>query len=64
MEGVHHASAEIFSAAVNYGGTLTGEHGISLLNREFLGVALKPEVIEAMRRVKGGESKRPSILTA
>ena len=52
MERVHRASGEIFAAAVKYGGTLSGEHGIGLLKKEFLGMALSPPVIDAMRRVK------------
>jgi len=52
VERVHRAASEIFAAAVKYGGTLSGEHGIGLLKKDFLGIALSPEVIEAMKRVK------------
>jgi glycolate oxidase len=52
VERVHRAASEIFAAAVKYGGTLSGEHGIGLLKKDFLGMALSPEVIEAMKRVK------------
>jgi glycolate oxidase len=49
---VNRAAAEIFAAAVRLGGTLTGEHGIGLLKKEFLASALDPIELEMMRRVK------------
>ena len=52
LERVKKAAEEIFAAATSVGGTLSGEHGIGLLKREFLGMDLSPEVIDAMRRVK------------
>ncbi|MBI2954816.1 MAG: FAD-binding protein [Chloroflexi bacterium] len=52
MQRVEKASREIFAAAVGFGGTLSGEHGIGLLKREFLPLDLSPQVIEAMRAVK------------
>lgn len=51
-ERVHRASRDIFAAAVAFGGTLSGEHGIGLLKKECLGMALANEVISAMKRVK------------
>lgn len=52
VERVQAAAAEIFEAAVELGGTLTGEHGVGLLKREFLGLALDPTTIEVMRALK------------
>jgi glycolate oxidase len=52
MERVHAASGEIFAAAVALGGTLSGEHGIGLLKREFLHLGLQPEAIDLMKRLK------------
>ena len=52
VERVNRAAAEIFAAAVRLGGTLTGEHGIGLLKKEFLASALDPVELEMMRRVK------------
>ncbi|MBI4319924.1 MAG: FAD-binding protein [Chloroflexi bacterium] len=49
---VQEAAEDIFAAAVSLGGTLSGEHGIGLLKREFLSMDLSPAVIEAMRLVK------------
>lgn len=52
VERVNRAAAEIFEAAVRLGGTLTGEHGIGSLKKEFLTMALDPVELEMMRRVK------------
>lgn len=52
VERVNRAAAEIFQAAVRLGGTLTGEHGIGTLKKEFLAMALDPVELEMMRRVK------------
>jgi len=52
VERVNRAAAEIFDAAVRLGGTLTGEHGIGMLKKEFLAMALDPVELELMRRIK------------
>ncbi|HWE63889.1 MAG TPA: FAD-linked oxidase C-terminal domain-containing protein [Chloroflexota bacterium] len=52
VERVNRAAAEIFEAAVALGGTLTGEHGIGSLKKEFLTMALDPIELALMRRVK------------
>jgi glycolate oxidase len=52
VDRVNRAAAEIFEAAVSLGGTLTGEHGIGSLKKEFLSMALDPMELELMRRVK------------
>ncbi|HWS83609.1 MAG TPA: FAD-linked oxidase C-terminal domain-containing protein [Ktedonobacteraceae bacterium] len=39
-------------AALDLGGTLSGEHGIGLLKREFLPHALEDNVIEMMKGIK------------
>lgn len=49
---VQEASAAIFTAAVELGGTLSGEHGVGVLKREFLPLAVDPAAIEAMRAIK------------
>ena len=49
---VNQAAAEIFQITVSLGGTLTGEHGIGYLKKEFLALALDPIELELMRRVK------------
>ncbi|MCL5961808.1 MAG: FAD-binding protein [Chloroflexi bacterium] len=51
-EKVHQAATEIFEAAVSLGGTLSGEHGIGVSKREFLNMALSPEVIAVMKTIK------------
>lgn len=52
VERVNRAAAEIFQAAVSLQGTLTGEHGIGSLKKEFLSMALDPVELELMRRIK------------
>ncbi|HYP39187.1 MAG TPA: FAD-linked oxidase C-terminal domain-containing protein [Chloroflexia bacterium] len=52
MERVQAAAREIFEAAVSLGGTLSGEHGIGTLKREFLSESLDAATIEMMRRIK------------
>ena len=58
VERVNRAAAEIFEAAVRLGGTLTGEHGIGSLKKEFLSLALDPVELELMRRVKAAFDPR------
>lgn len=52
MARVQTAAREILEAAVRLGGTLSGEHGIGLLKREFLHESLDATTIEMMERVK------------
>ncbi len=52
MQRVRQAAAEIFDAAIALGGTLSGEHGIGLLKKEFLERDLGSAQVEAMRRIK------------
>ncbi len=46
------AVAETFAAAVDLGGTISGEHGIGYVKAPYLGLALDAPTIEAMRRIK------------
>lgn len=43
---------EIFEATVALGGSITGEHGIGLVQREFVPIACSSEEIRLMREVK------------
>ncbi len=45
--------AEIFRAAMELGGSLSGEHGIGLEKRQFLKEAMDPVAIEIMKKIKG-----------
>jgi glycolate oxidase len=47
------AVEEVFRAVVGLGGTITGEHGIGSAQMRYLGLRHSPEVIAAMRAVKG-----------
>jgi glycolate oxidase len=46
------AVAEMLRMAVALGGTITGEHGVGLAKREFLGLEQSREVIALQRRLK------------
>lgn len=46
------AAREIFEAAVALGGTLSGEHGIGVLKKQFMELDLGPDALEVMRRIK------------
>jgi glycolate oxidase len=52
MARVQAAAREIFEAAVALGGTLSGEHGIGTLKREFLSRSLDATQVEMMQRIK------------
>jgi glycolate oxidase len=52
VERVRQAASEIFEAAIELGGTLTGEHGIGLAKRDYLNKALHPLAREQMLAVK------------
>jgi glycolate oxidase len=52
MQRVRAAAAEIFAAAIDCGGTLSGEHGIGLLKKEFLEQDLGSDAVHAMKKIK------------
>jgi glycolate oxidase len=52
LERVERAAAAIFRAALELGGTLSGEHGIGSLKREFLIEDLGPDAVALMRGIK------------
>jgi len=43
----------IIESAVEFGGVLSGEHGIGLEKQKFLKRQLEPKVIDMMKKVKG-----------
>jgi D-lactate dehydrogenase (quinone) len=43
---------EIFALVISLDGTLSGEHGIGIAKRDFMPLALSPETLDLMRRVK------------
>jgi glycolate oxidase len=53
LERVEAAATAVFRAALDLGGTLSGEHGIGTLKREFLEDDLGPAGVETMHRIKG-----------
>ena len=50
----HAAMARVFALALGLDGTLSGEHGIGLLKRDFMAQALDPPTLALMRQVKAG----------
>jgi glycolate oxidase len=52
MRRVEGAAREIFEAAVALGGTLSGEHGIGLLKKQFMELDVGADVLALMRRIK------------
>ena len=46
------AKRRVFELAVEMGGTISGEHGIGIMKSEFLPLALQPDAIAAMKRIK------------
>lgn len=49
---VRGVSEQVFRAALDLGGTVTGEHGIGLLKRDYLGWELPPPAMDLQRAVK------------
>jgi glycolate oxidase len=43
---------EIFAAALDLGGTLSGEHGVGVLKRPYFAKALGPVSVEVQKRIK------------
>ncbi len=52
VERVHKAAAEIFAAAIDLGGTLSGEHGIGLVKQPFIARKMSPDMLGLMQRIK------------
>ena len=44
--------AEVFEWVLDLGGTLSGEHGIGLLKRDFMSRAVAPATLQLMRQIK------------
>ncbi len=52
MARVRAAATEIFQTAVELGGTLSGEHGIGLLKKQFMELDVGPDALAVMRAIK------------
>lgn len=52
MKRVRSAVEEIFQAALQLGGTLSGEHGIGMAKKKFIPWQMGPDEIEAMKNIK------------
>jgi len=51
-EKAHAAIAEIFQAALDLNGTMSGEHGVGLAKQPYIHLELKPEQVMAMQAIK------------
>jgi len=51
-ERAHRAFDEIMSAAIDLGGTITGEHGVGSLKASHLVAQLGPDVMAINQRIK------------
>jgi glycolate oxidase len=52
MHRVAGAARAIFETTVELGGTLSGEHGIGLLKKQFMELDLGPDALAVMRKIK------------
>jgi glycolate oxidase len=52
MKRVEKAAGEIFDSAVALGGTLTGEHGIGIMKRDYVTTSLDPMMLTWMKAIK------------
>lgn len=51
-ERAHACLADLFALVISLDGTLSGEHGIGLVKREFMPLALSPNTLGLMRNIK------------
>ena len=58
VQRVEHAARDIFRAALRLGGTLSGEHGVGTLKREFLEEAQGPLAVSLARSIKAAFDPR------
>ena len=52
MEKVEKAVTAIFEAAIDLGGTLSGEHGIGIMKKAFMPMEFDHFSLEMMKRIK------------
>lgn len=52
IERVHKAFGDIFAAAIELDGTITGEHGVGAAKRPYLEARLGPDQMALLRRIK------------
>lgn len=52
LDAMHRCLPELFQLTLGLGGTISGEHGIGLVKKAFIGLELETEVLRLMRGVK------------
>jgi len=53
LEKAHEAIKEVFQAALDLGGTMSGEHGVGLAKQPFIPMELSADQVMAMKAIKG-----------
>jgi glycolate oxidase len=51
-EKAHEAIKEVFQAALDLGGTMSGEHGVGLAKQPYIHLELTPDQVAAMQAIK------------
>ena len=52
VSAVHDLALEVAKVALKYGGVLSGEHGIGLMKRDFMPLAVDPDTLNYFRALK------------
>ena len=52
LERVHEAAGEIFRAAIDMGGRISGEHGIGITKRNYIGWNIEAPTLNLMKKIK------------
>ena len=43
---------DIFSATLELGGTISGEHGVGLTKKDYITMEIQPDELELMKKIK------------
>jgi glycolate oxidase len=52
VERAEAALRDLFRAALDLGGTISGEHGVGTTKKDFIDMELQPQSLDLMRRIK------------
>jgi glycolate oxidase len=51
-EGLNQGIRELFELCTELGGTISGEHGIGWVQKDFMDIAFRPEALDLQRAIK------------
>jgi glycolate oxidase len=51
-EGLNQGIRELFRLCTKLGGTISGEHGIGWVQKDFMDIAFRPEALDLQRAIK------------